>query len=84
MTITTTAMEAIKIKEGWPVRYIDQEVSVQVDGKKRPIEATTFIVQADHRLEHDVPVTARYRNLILMGAEAAGLNPLPRHPGKGR
>lgn len=75
MRITSDVLRALNIKEGHPHRYIDLEVAIQVEGASAPITAVTFVVHPELRLDYDVPVTQRYRDLILVGAQDAGLSP---------
>lgn len=69
MTITRAMQEALRVKEGYPHRYDEIEVEVHTAATQEPVRALTYMVTPTHRLDVDLPVTARYRNLILAGAK---------------
>lgn len=73
--ISPAVREALRAKEGWPVRYEEIKVSVHTLPWRKPIEAITYAVSESHRRETDIPVTAAYRKIILDGAHAAGICP---------
>ncbi len=74
MKISPAIREALRAKEGWPVRYQEVMVNVMIRDRREPIRALTYIVAADHRLDVDMPVTPAYRRFVLDGARAAGLS----------
>jgi hypothetical protein len=74
-TISTEALEALRAKEGWPHRYDEIGVEVVVPRSRKTIQAVTYMVTPQFQLPIDVPVSARYRALILEGARVAHLSP---------
>ncbi len=74
MQITPDVLAALEAKEGHPHRYTDVRIKVHISGVEKPVKAITFVVNPDCRLEHDVQVTQRYRDLILAGAQEAGFS----------
>ena len=76
MEISSAIREVLRIKEGWPDRYQEVEVEVLVNDADEPLRAIIYIVAPDHRLDVDMPVTPRYRRIVLDGARAAGLSDL--------
>ena len=74
MSITQDVLEALKAKEGHPHRCFDRQVAVHVDGARTAVRAVTFVVSRDRRLDYDLPVSRAYRDLILVGADEAGLS----------
>ena len=69
MTISEAVRDALRLKEGFPQRYEEIEVIVHTASAQAPVRALTYVVASEHRLDTDLPVTARYRNLILAGAK---------------
>lgn len=74
MEISPAIRQALRIKEGWPDRYQEAEVEVLVGDAHEPLRAITYVVAPDHQFVVDMPVTRRYRRLVLDGARAAGLS----------
>ena len=72
--ISPAVRDVIRAKEGWPDRYQEVVVEVLNRDRRQPLRAITYIVNPDHRLDVDMPVTPRYRRLVLEGAKAAGLS----------
>ncbi len=73
MSITPAIQDALRLKEGVPLRYHEIEVNVHTAATQASVRAITYVVTLAHRLDVDLPVTARYRKLILDGAKAFGL-----------
>ncbi len=69
MTITPAMQDALRLKEGFPLRYDEIEVIVHTAATQEAVRAVTYVVTPAHRLEVDLPVTAQYRALILAGAK---------------
>ena len=69
ITITTAIQEILRVKEGHPRRYEEIEVEVHTASTQAPVRALTYVVTPTHRLDVDLPVTDRYRDLILAGAK---------------
>jgi len=74
MEISRAIRQALRSKEGWPDRYQEVEVEVLIGDAHEPLRAITYVVAPDHRLDVDMPVTPRYRRLVLEGARGAGLS----------
>ena len=74
MEISSTVRSALRVKEGWPVRYEETEVEVIVPPAKTSVIAFTYVVNPTHRLNRDQPVSGDYRRLVLGGARVAGLS----------
>jgi len=74
MEISPAIREVLRIKEGWPHRYEEIMVDVLVGDRRESIRALTYVVTPDHALDLDMPVTPRYRRLVLDGARAAALS----------
>ncbi len=72
--ISPAVRNVIRAKEGWPDRYQEVVVEVLNRDRRQPLRAIAYIVNPDHRLDMDMPVTPRYRRLVLEGARAAGLS----------
>jgi len=72
-TITKPIQDALRIKEGYPHRYEETEVIVHTAGTQEPVRAITYVVSPKHRLDVDLPVTARYRDFVLNGAKQFNL-----------
>ncbi len=68
ITITPAIQTALRVKEGYPRRYEEIEVNIHTASAQAPVQALTYIVTTAHQLEDDLPVTARYREIILTGA----------------
>ena len=69
MAITPAIRDALRLKEGFPLRYHEIEVIVRTASTQEPVRAVTYVVTTTHRLDVDLPVTVRYRRLILAGAK---------------
>ena len=69
ITITPAIQKILRVKEGHPHRYHEIEVIVRTASTQAPVRAVTYVVTPEHRLDVDIPVTARYRDLILAGAQ---------------
>ncbi len=69
MAITPSMQDVLRLKEGFPHRYHEIEVIVHTATAQAPVRAVTYVVTPMHRLDVDLPVTARYRGLILDGAK---------------
>ena len=69
MTITPAIQKILRVKEGHPHRYHETEVEVHTALTQAPVRALTYVVTPEYRLDVDLPVTARYRALILAGAK---------------
>ena len=78
LRVSPNAVEALRRKEGHPHRYKEVAVNVVLQPCGREVQAFTYIVAPRHRLPFDVPVSARYRDLVLTGAGQAGLSPVYR------
>ncbi len=75
LTVSPDAQTAIRAKEGWPRRYEEIEVEVTSPRGDKATTAITYRVAERHRLPIDIPVSTRYRDLVLQGARAARLSP---------
>ncbi len=73
-TITPAAQDALRVKEGFPLRYHEIEVEVHTASTQASVRAITYMVTPTHRLDVDLPVTARYRDFILNGAKQFNLS----------
>ena len=69
MTITPAARDALRIKEGCPHRYEEIDLIVHTASTQASVRALTYVVTPTHRLDVDLPVTDRYRALVLAGAK---------------
>jgi len=69
MSITPAVQDALRVKEGFPLRYHEIEVIVHTAATQASVRAVTYVVTPTHRLDVDLPVTDRYRRLILAGAK---------------
>lgn len=74
MRITPAIRNVLREKEGWPYRYHEITVEVLAGERREPIRALTYTVAPEHCLDVDMPVTSRYRRLVLEGAEAVCLS----------
>lgn len=74
LAISPEAREALRAKEGWPRRYEETIVEVILPSNGKTLPALTYRVTPEHRLPVDVPVSPRYRALILDGAKTARLS----------
>lgn len=72
--ITPAIRDALRVKEGYPLRYHEIEVIVHAASTQASVRALTYMVTPAHRLDVDLPVTARYRALILAGAMHFGFS----------
>ena len=68
LQITPAVQDALRVKEGFPYRYEEIEVEVHTAATQEAVRAVTYMVTPQHRLDVDLPVTDRYRALILAGA----------------
>ena len=68
MEITPAIQAALRVKEGYPRCYEEIEVNVGTASTQALVQAHTYIVTKSNQLEDDLPVTARYRDLIIAGA----------------
>ena len=71
--ITPAIQTGLRAKEGWPVRYEEIEVLVNVPERLRRVRALTYHVTQECSLPKDIPVSSRYRQFILEGARMGGL-----------
>ena len=71
MKITKSVREALRAKEGFPSCY--EEIGVLVHPASGDVAAFAYIVVPQRRFVSDLPVTSKYRQLILEGAQASGL-----------
>ena len=78
-TITPAIQEILRVKEAHPHRYEEIEVEVHTAATQASVRALTYVVTPAHRLEVDLPVTARYRALILAGAKHFGFSESYQH-----
>ena len=69
MAITPAIRDALRVKEGCPHRYEEIDVIVHTAATQEHVRAVTYVVTPMHRLDDDLPVTERYRSLILAGAK---------------
>ena len=69
MSITPAIQKILRLKEAHPRRYEEIEVVVHTASTQASVRAVTYMVTPTHRLDFDLPVTARYRALILAGAK---------------
>ena len=79
MSISSAIQDALRVKEGFPLRYHEIEVIVHTAATRAPVRALTYVVTPAHRLEVDLPVTTRYRALILAGAKHFGFSESYQH-----
>ncbi|MCH8149381.1 MAG: gamma-glutamylcyclotransferase, partial [Planctomycetes bacterium] len=57
MAITPAIQDALRVKEGFPLRYHHEiEVIVHTAATRAPVRALTYVVTPAHRLEVDLPV----------------------------
>jgi len=66
--LTKLARHALRVKEGWPVRYEEIKIEVKIVDTDEIVDALTYIVTPEYRLPFELPVTRHYRDLILEGA----------------
>ena len=74
MAITPAICDALRVKEGCPHRYEEIDVIVHTAATQASVRALTYVVTPMHRLDVDLPVTDRYRSLILAGAKHFGFS----------
>ena len=74
MSITPAIHDVLRVKEGFPHRYEEIDVDVHTASTQAPVRALTYIVTPTHRLDVDLPVTARYRDFVLNGAKHFGFS----------
>ena len=79
MSISSAIQDALRVKEGFPLRYHEIEVIVHTAATRAPVRALTYVVTPAHRLEVDLPVTDRYKALILAGAKHFGFSKSYQH-----
>lgn len=72
-SITPAIQDVLRIKEGYPHRYEEIEVIVHTASTQGGVRAITYVVTPQHRLDVDLPVTARYRDFVLDGAKQFNL-----------
>lgn len=78
MEISESVRDALRTKEGWPFRY--EEVPVRVRLRNGWMaDAFTYVVTRDMRVPWDLPVSKRYRALIIDGARAYGFTHRYQH-----
>jgi len=70
MKITKSVREALRTKEGFPSCY--GEVEILAHGASGDVAAFTYKVVRERRFLFDLPVTPKYRQLILDGAKESG------------
>ena len=73
LQITEDVRSALRRKEGYPRCYEEVEIKV-IASTKKIVRAFTYVVNPVHRLDRNLPVTRKYRRLILDGAKAVGLS----------
>lgn len=78
LTVSADAGAALRAKEGHPRRYEEINVEVIIPPSGEQIQAMTYRVTKAYRLPFDLPVSEMYRNLVLAGADEAGLSPAYR------
>ncbi len=69
MSITEAIQSILRVKEGFPRCYEEIDIVVNTAATQASVRALTYVVSPEHRLDVDLPVTARYRALILTGAK---------------
>lgn len=74
LRISPAVRTVLRMKEGVSHRYEEINVEVIVPTSGNKIQAITYRVTRDHQLPFDLPVSARYRQLILDGAREARLS----------
>ena len=74
MSITPAVQEVLRVKQGFPLRYHEIDVIVHTASTQASVRALTYVVTPTHRLDVDLPVTDRYRSLILAGAKHFGFS----------
>ena len=74
VSITKAIQAVLRIKEGFPLRYKESRIIVNTVSTGEPLRAITYMVTPEYRLDVDLPVAARYRDLILDGAEQFGFS----------
>ena len=74
LSITPAIQDVLRLKEGFPLRYHEIEVIVHTAATQEHVRALTYVVTPAHRLDVDLPVTPRYRKLILAGAKHFGFS----------
>lgn len=72
-SITPAIRDALRVKEGFPHRYEEIAVEVHAAVTQASVRAITYVVTLQHRLDVDLPVTARYRDFVLAGAKRFNL-----------
>lgn len=73
MQITPDVLNALRLKEGYPFRYDEILVKVRLrNGWK--LDAFTYRVTPTMQEDTDLPVSDRYRKLILNGAQDWGFS----------
>ena len=68
MQINAEVHDVLRRKEGFPWRYRETEVLVQIPRNGEIISAMTYVVSDEHRLSRNMPVSPTYRDAILRGA----------------
>ncbi len=67
--VTPAVRNALRQKEGWPRRYRETNVAVELVSTGEIIKTFTYIVTPGCRTDQNLPVTAEYRRLILDAAD---------------
>jgi transposase len=67
--ITPAVHAALQRKEGYPHRYQEILVTVEIPQEHKTVTAITYAVTDQHRLPFDLPVRPEYRETILQGAQ---------------
>ena len=73
--ISQSIHEAIRRKEGYPCRYVEQWVCVELPTDGRTVPAFTYVVSTQCRLRTDALVSRAYRQSILQAARHIGFSP---------
>ena len=74
MDVASEALDVLRIKEGWPARYHEVDVTVEIAATDAAIKAFTYVVNSHLLRVTDLPVTPQYRSLVLDGARANGFS----------
>jgi hypothetical protein len=68
MDITDDVHTSLRLKEGWPLRYVESLVCLHIPRTRNRVIALTYLVHPCRRLELDLPVDSSYRESILRAA----------------
>ena len=75
VSITSAIRDALRVKEGFPLCVNDEiDAIVHTASTQASVRALTYMVTPTHGLDIDLPVTARYRDIVLTGARQCGLS----------